>query len=293
MQEFLKTDNLSRSFFLPPALYVVATPIGNFSDITLRAIEILQKCDAVICEDSRISANLLSKLQIKKSLMIYNDHSDEEMRQKILHLISSGKSLALVSDAGTPLISDPGYKLVTMLLENDIKVVSIPGACSVVAALSISGIESNRFLFAGFIPSAKSERESFLKELSIISSTLIFFETSHRIAESLEVMLKIFGNRTAAVVREITKIYEETKKDYLENLVEFYQSNKIKGEIVILISPPSKKPQEVDFDLIDKELELSLKTMKPKDAVAVVADNYNLNKKELYQRMLKIISERK
>lgn len=285
MQEFLKNNTSP----LNPALYVVATPIGNLGDITLRAIEVLQKCDYVVCEDSRVTSNLLAKLQIKKFLMIYNDHSDEEMRLKILNLILSGKSLALVSDAGTPLISDPGYKLVSLLLENNAQVISIPGACSAVAALSISGIESNRFLFAGFIPTAKAQRERFLKDLSTINSTLIFFETSHRISESLKVMLKTFGNRTACVVREITKIYEETKKDYLENLVEFYEANKIKGEIVILVSPPNKKSQEVDFDLVDEELKLALKTMKPKEAVALIADNHKLNKKDLYQRMLKLI----
>jgi 16S rRNA (cytidine1402-2'-O)-methyltransferase len=291
MQEILKTQNANQSFFLPPALYVVATPIGNVSDITLRAIEILQKCDTIICEDSRVSGNLLRKLQIKKPLIIYNDHSNEDSRKKILELIKSGKSMALISDAGTPLISDPGYKLVSLLLENNIKAISIPGACSAIAALSISGIESNRFLFAGFIPSAKSEKESFLKDIgNIQNSTLIFFETSHRIVDSLKMMLKIFGNQMACVAREITKLYEETKKDSLKNLAQFYENNKIKGEIVILVSPKKDKESKVvDFIQVDKELKLALKTMKPKEAVALVADNYKLNKKDLYQRMLKLL----
>jgi len=292
MQDFLNSKTKS-DFFLENALYVVSTPIGNIYDITLRAIETFKKCDFVICEDSRLSARLLNFLEIKKPFIIYNDHSDEQSRLKILDLIKDQKkSLCLVSDAGTPLISDPGYKLVNFLLENKVEVKSVPGACSVIAALSISGIQSDRFLFAGFVPHLKTQKENFFKILVNTDSTLIFFESAQRILNTLQNMLKIFGNRKAAIAREITKMHEEVKKDNLEDLVEYYSKNKIKGEIVILLSKPDSNNEQVNFDKIDEELKLALKTMKPKEAVALVADNYNLNKKDLYQRMLKITTKK-
>jgi 16S rRNA (cytidine1402-2'-O)-methyltransferase len=292
MQEFLK-DKEDKDFFLPSALYVVSTPIGNYSDITLRAIETLQKCDFVICEDSRVAGKLLKKLQIKKSFIIYNDHSDDFARQKILNLLQDNKSLALISDAGTPLISDPGYKLVTFLLDQDKKVISIPGACAAIAALSISGIQSDRFLFVGFVPTAQIQKVKFFKELESINSTLIFYESANRISKSLESMLEIFGDRMASVAREITKMYEETRKDSLKDLVEYYKNNKIKGEVVILVSPPKTGDVSIDINVVDEELRSGLKKMKPKDLVSLVADNHKMKKKEVYQRMLKIVESEK
>jgi 16S rRNA (cytidine1402-2'-O)-methyltransferase len=296
MQEFLKDSlaadhKLEDPFFLPAALYVVATPIGNYQDITLRAIKILQQADFIICEDSRVSAKLLAKLAIKKSLIIYNDLSNEEVRAKILHLILSKKSLALISDAGTPLISDPGYKLVSFLLEQKIKVIAIPGPSALTAALSIAGIETDRFLFAGFIPNGAIARQKFFKELAEINCSLIFFESALRIKPSLASMLEILGNRTASVVREISKIYEETKKDHLENLVQYYQDNKIKGEVVILVSPPKSANRTTDFSALDQELKAGLGRVKPKELVALIADNYRVNKKIVYERMLALIND--
>jgi 16S rRNA (cytidine1402-2'-O)-methyltransferase len=290
MQDFLESETFLKHNQIVPALYVVATPIGNFGDITLRAINVLKECDFVVCEDSRVTAKLLSILGVKKPFLIYNDHSDNFAREKILNQILQGKSLALVSDAGTPLISDPGYKLVSFLLEHNCQVLSVPGACSAIAALSVSGIASDRFMFSGFIPSASQAKENFFKELLNIDSTLIFFETSHRLITSLEAMLKVFGNRTAAVSRELTKIYEQTKKASLQDLIDYYQTSPAKGEIVILLSPPNKKSQ-IDFAEIDAELKSGLKKMKPKDLVAMVADNLSVNKKVVYQRMLEIIKD--
>ena len=277
---------------ITPGLYVVATPIGNFGDITLRAIETLKNCDFVVCEDSRVTLKLLNKLEIKKPFIIYNDQSDDLVRGKILSLIKEGKIIALVSDAGTPLISDPGYKLVNMLISNNVKVIAVPGPSSVIAALSISGIESDRFLFAGFIPDSKVAQEKLFKELAIINSSLIFFEAANQVLPSLEMMLEVFGNRTAAVVREITKIYEETKKDSLTNLIKYYQENKIKGEVVILVSKPKSDDKEIDLEALDEELKSGLKKFKPKDLVAIIADNYGLNKKVVYQRMLELKDEK-
>ena len=288
MQEFLKTPPTLHNNKMIPALYVVSTPIGNLGDITLRAINVLQQCDFVVCEDSRITSNLLAKLEIKNSFIVYNDHSDDFTREKILNQILQGKSLALVSDAGTPLISDPGYRLVTFLLKNNCQVLSVPGACSAIAALSISGIESDRFMFAGFIPAGLVAKEGFFKELRDIKSSLIFFETSNRLLATLEVMLKIFGNRNVAISREITKIYEETKKDNLKNLIAYYQSRQPKGEIVIVLSPPSKKEQ-INFSAIDEELKMNLHKMKPKDLVTMIANSFSVNKKVVYQRMLAMV----
>jgi 16S rRNA (cytidine1402-2'-O)-methyltransferase len=283
MQEFnsdIKNNDLSSG------LHVVSTPIGNLGDITLRAINTLKNSDFVICEDSRVSGSLLNKLDIKKPFIIYNDYSNSNERQKILNLLIQGKKLALISDAGTPLISDPGYKLVSFLREKEIAIFSVPGACSAIAALSISGIASDRFMFVGFIPNTKASRNTFLKDLTTTNASLIFFESNKRLAKSLESMLEIFGNRNAAVIREITKLYEETKKAPLKDLVEYYQKHQVKGEIVIVVSAFSSKDKEVDWKIIDQELKSGLKTIKPKDLVSMVAHNYCIDKKVIYQRML-------
>ena len=179
-----------------------------------------------------------------------------------------------------------------MLISNNVKVIAVPGPSSVIAALSISGIESDRFLFAGFIPDSKVAQEKLFKELAIINSSLIFFEAANQVLPSLEMMLEVFGNRTAAVVREITKIYEETKKDSLTNLIKYYQENKIKGEVVILVSKPKSDDKEIDLEALDEELKSGLKKFKPKDLVAIIADNYGLNKKVVYQRMLELKDEK-
>lgn len=283
MQEILKNSPNE----LKAALYVVATPIGNLNDITLRAIDVLKNCDYVICEDTRVTGKLLNHLEIKKPFIIYNDHSDNFIREKILNFILQGKSLALVSDAGTPLISDPGYKLINFIKENNCEVLAIPGACSPIAALSVSGIASDRFMFVGFIP--HSSKENFFKDLVQVKSSLIFFETSNRLVESLKMMLEIFGDRTGAVSREITKLYEETKKDHLSNLISFYEANPPRGEIVILLSAPNKKG-EMNFDLIDEKLRVGIGKMKPKDLAAIVADEFGISKKIVYERLMKIIS---
>ncbi|MCE3255603.1 MAG: Uroporphyrin-III C/tetrapyrrole (Corrin/Porphyrin) methyltransferase [Rickettsiaceae bacterium] len=283
MQEFLNSNT--------PALHVVATPIGNLEDITLRAITILKNCDFIICEDSRVTSKLLNHLEIKKPFIIYNDHSTNEVREKILNFALQGKKLALVSDAGTPLISDPGYKLVNFLLENNCQILSVPGPCSAIAALSVSGMPSDRFMFAGFIPNSAIARENFLKDLVNIEATLIFFETSNRLSASLETMLKTFGNRTACVSREITKLHEQTKKADLQELINYYEQNPPKGEIVILLSTAAKKG-EINLEEIDEKLKQGLNTMKPKDLVSLVADNLGVNKKLVYQRMLELVKEK-
>lgn len=278
---------------LTPALYVVATPIGNLLDVSLRALTVLNQVNLIVCEDSRVTNKLLSKFKIKKPFLIYNDQSNQEVRDKILALIKSGQTLALVSDAGTPLISDPGYKLVAFLLANTAQVIAVPGPSSVTAALSISGIASDRFLFAGFVPHSAEAKSKFFEELSGISASLIFFESAQRLSNTLKSMLAVFGNRNAAVVREISKIYEETKRDQLETLADYYNKNQVKGELVILISKATNKDKQIDLDLIDQEIKSGLKKMKPKELIALIANQYGLDKKSLYQRMLKILQDEK
>ena len=274
-------------------LNIVATPIGNFSDITLRAIKALENADTILCEDSRVSAKLLNILKIKKPLMVYNDFSNIKEREKILNLIiNENKTFCLITDAGTPLISDPGHKLVCFLLENNVKVSTIPGPCSVIAALSISGIASDRFMFAGFIPQSKQKRINFIEEFKYLKTTLIFFESPKRLTDSLQDLYQILGNRETAIVREITKIYEEIKKEKLQKLISYYSTKSIKGEIVIVVSAEDKKNISINEMQVENEIKQLLKNTKPKDIAKLIAQNYSLNSKDIYQKILKIKNEK-
>lgn len=226
----------------PVGLYIVATPIGNRSDITLRALDILKLCDIIACEDTRISGTLLTHYGIKKPLISYNDHNASERRPEIFAAIENGKRVALISDAGTPLISDPGYKLVQEAIERDIYITTIPGASSVLTALCLSGLPSDQFFFGGFLPSKTEALKKHITSLANVPATLIFFESARRLEESLEALMIGLSDRKAAVVREITKLYEETKRGNISELLEHYRNNDApKGEIVIVIAPPTEK----------------------------------------------------
>lgn len=266
-------------------IYIVATPIGNIKDITLRALETLKSVDIIACEDTRMTQKLLSYYNIHTKLMQYHDHSSEETRQYILNLAGQGKSIALVSDAGTPLISDPGYKLIRTAQEQGIAITTLPGASSVPAAITLAGLPSNRFLFAGFLPNKQQARQNALLPLKPIDTTLIFFESARRLPEMLADMLEIFGNREAAVVREISKLYEEAKRDSLENLVAYYQEyGAPKGEVVVLVAPP--EDEITTEDDLDSALKKALETMSVKDAAQYVAKQTGLPKKQVYARAL-------
>jgi 16S rRNA (cytidine1402-2'-O)-methyltransferase len=267
------------------ALYIVATPIGNMEDITLRAIRILGAVDMIASEDTRVTGILLSKLGIKaKKTMCYNDHSGEKERQKIAALLTEGKSVALVSDAGTPLISDPGYKLVRELSEQGFKITSIPGASSVMMALTLSGLPTDRFLFEGFLPPKSQARKNALSELKNIKATLVFFESPKRLVDSLKDMQEVLRGREAAVLREITKKFEEVKRESLSALIEYYTQTPPKGEVVVVVGPPARNSfSEAD---IEEELKKALRTMSVKDAVALVAENTGANKKDVYKLAL-------
>jgi len=269
------------------ALYIVATPIGNIDDITIRAVKTLANVDVIACEDTRVTTKLLTKLGInKKKLICYNDHSTIKERDYIDGLLRSGKSVALVSDAGTPLISDPGYKLIKQIQEAGLKVTSIPGASSVSTALTLCGLPTDRFFFEGFLPSKSQSRKNLLIKLKEIKATLIFFESARRLTQSLSDMATVFKDREICVLREITKKFEEVKRGTAKELNEYYSNTPPKGEIVITVAPPSDV--SINNDEITSQLLQALNHMSVKDAVALVADNTGANKKDIYNIALNI-----
>lgn len=274
------------SMMINGLFYIVATPIGNLSDITLRALEVLKKVDIILCEDTRVTRVLLNKYGINKTVRAYNDHSDEKARKTITEEIKLGKSIALVSDAGTPLISDPGYKLICNLRELDIKIETIPGACSAIAALTLSGLPSDKFLFLGFLPTKSKARLEIFDEYKSIKATLICFESPNRLVDTLEDLEAILKDSKISVSREITKLFEETITGSPAKVKEYYIQNpdRLKGEIVICIE---SNWQEYDsIDLIAKELEKLMERKSLRDAVEIVASQYKIPKKQVYKLAL-------
>lgn len=271
---------------LPAGLYVVATPIGHMGDITLRALTILAGADFIACEDTRNSGALLSKYGIKKKKLIsYHDHNADDRRPEVMKHIADGSSVALISDAGMPLIADPGYKLVRDCREAGHDVVVIPGANAAITALAGSGIPTDHFYFAGFLPPKSVARQKTIATLQNIPATLVFYEAPQRLSDALQDLEKILGtNRTGAVARELTKLYEETKRGTLSELNTFYKTNDVKGEIVIIVAPPDVNAEPAhDLDALLKEY---LRTLTLRDAVAAVCALTNLKKSEVYARAL-------
>ncbi|MBL0319502.1 MAG: 16S rRNA (cytidine(1402)-2'-O)-methyltransferase [Alphaproteobacteria bacterium] len=275
---------------LSPGLYLVALPIGNANDITLRALDTLKRVDIIACEDTRTTDRLLKHHAIQASMTCYNDHSTDRDRNHLLHLINDGKAVALVSDAGTPLISDPGYKLVVDAYEQHIPVVSLPGPCALIMALTLSGLPSNRFLFEGFLPSKEKARRDHLEAIKHYEGTLIFYESPNRVGESLKDMADILGGRDAALLRELTKTYEEIQRSPLPELYDFYEKKgNPKGEVVIIVGPPLPKTHEVTGLVqvdVTAMLTLLLKTQSLKDAVAMTVQLTGLGKNDVYQLAL-------
>lgn len=264
---------------LKPGLYCIATPIGNIKDITLRALETLQECDIIACEDTRVSSNLLTHYGISKKLWSYHDHNAEHVRPQILNAINQGQSVALISDAGTPLISDPGTKLVRACQEAGLYLTTLPGASAVPAALVLSGLMSHAFAFVGFF-NAKNTH----KWVSF-DGTLVFFESPRRLVETLEIMQTLFHNRTVAVVREISKMFEEVKAGDFSTVKAYYEENPPRGEIVIVLSCLTAD-DIISDQTIDDALIQALETLSIKDAAHMVAEAYKLQKKEVYKRAL-------
>lgn len=268
-------------------LALVATPIGNLGDISARAIDWLRAADFVACEDSRVSGRLLQHFGIEKKLIAYHDHNADEVRPVLLQHLQQGAKVALISDAGTPLISDPGYKLVRAAAEAGIRVTALPGPSAPVMALILSGLPTDRFLFAGFLPGKSAARRQVAAELAQVPASLIFFETAPRLAESLGDLAAVLGNRPAAVARELTKLYEEVRRGNLADLaVHYHDQGPPRGEIVLVIAPPSSET-EIAFDL-DAALQQALGRMSVKDATASVAATSGLKRRLVYARALEL-----
>ena len=268
------------------ALYVVSTPIGNLADITLRALQILASVDCIACEDTRVTRKLLDRYCINKQLIPYHEHNGEKQRPKILQRMKKKESIALVSDAGTPLISDPGFQLVNEVIDCEYKVVPIPGASALTTALVGSGLATDQFNFIGFLPSKQVARCKKLEELKFISSTLVFYESTKRIRSVLEDMVQIFGDdRNAVIARELTKKFETIERGTLKDLSKLIVKD-LKGEIVLLVGPPLVKTysnSEID-QLLLQQLEIEPISV----AATIVAKFSGRGKSEIYKRALKL-----
>jgi len=272
-------------------LILVATPIGNLGDITARALEGLKTADLIACEDSRVTAKLLQHGGIDKPLLAYHDHNAEMMRPKILERIAAGKRVALVSDAGTPLISDPGYKLVRAAVEAGFAVTMLPGPSAPIMALALSGLPSDRFLFGGFLPPKSKARRAAVQEAARAPVTLVFFETAPRLLDSLRDLEAVLGDRLAAVARELTKLYEEVRRDRLSALIAHYEkAGPPKGEIVIVVGPPEEAAASVED--IDALLRRALESMSVKDAAATVSAATGAPRRTIYARALELAGEK-
>lgn len=270
---------------LSPGLYIVATPIGNLGDITMRAADTLARCDAIACEDTRVTQKLIRYLDISKPLWRYDDHASARDRQNMVEAMRD-KAISLVSDAGMPLVSDPGFRLVKDARAADIPVTVLPGANAPLAALALSGLPNDRFLFAGFLPHKEKARHDVLQELASLRSTLIFFETAPRLTKSLAAIAEVLPGREVAVAREITKIYEECRSGTAEEVLAHYETHPPRGEIVLLVGPPpEEEANEADAEAMLVEL---LKTEKASKAVAQVAKATGMDRKVLYARAMEL-----
>ncbi|MEP9377314.1 16S rRNA (cytidine(1402)-2'-O)-methyltransferase [Aquabacter sp. CN5-332] len=277
----------SRQFAARPApgLHVVATPIGNLSDISVRALETLAGADVIACEDTRMTHRLTDRYGIETALIPYHDHNGASMRPKILARLAAGEAVALVSDAGTPLISDPGYKLVVEAAEAGFKIHPIPGPSALLAALVAAGLPTDRFLFDGFLPPKDGQRRNRITELKPFPATLVLYETGPRLPESLADLADILGPRPAAVCRELTKAFEEVRRGDLSALAAHYaEAGAPKGEIVLVIGPPAEEAAEDDD--VDAALTRALADHSLKDAVAAVTALTGRPKREVYARAL-------
>jgi 16S rRNA (cytidine1402-2'-O)-methyltransferase len=270
---------------LEPALYIVATPIGNLSDITVRALETLATADVVACEDTRVTRILLDRYGIARRTTPYHEHNAAEAGARLVERLQEGRSVALVSDAGTPLVSDPGYRLVEMALEAGIRVVPIPGASALLAALSGAGLPTDTFLFAGFLAAKAGQRRARLGELSGVPATLVFYESPRRLDDTLAAMAETLGDRRAVVARELTKTFEEFRRGTLAELAAHYaEAGAPKGEVVICVAPPlAEAAREEDVDAMLAELVPELGASR---AAAEAAKRTGLKKSDLYRRLM-------
>lgn len=270
-------------------LYIVATPIGNISDISERGKGVLQEADIVVCEDTRVTKKLLGLLNIGfsgKKFITLHDHNEQDKAQEVIDFVNEGLIVAQVSDAGSPLISDPGYKLIRRCHEQNVPFTVVPGCCAIVCALQMSGLPTNRFMFAGFIPNKDKARKDLFRELAPVNTTLVFYETAPRLLKTLAAAADVFKEREFAVAREITKVYEECQIGLAADLIAHFEKNPPKGEIVFMVAPPLEKlAEDIDIEAILTE---KMKNMPLKSAVTETVKEYKLNKNEVYRLAVKL-----
>lgn len=276
---------------LEPGLYLVATPIGHARDVTLRALDVLAGADALYAEDTRVSAKLLAMHAISRPLQSYREHNAQEMDDRILAELAAGRTVALVSDAGTPLISDPGQSLVDRALEAGFRVIPVPGASAVVAALTASGLPAGRFFFAGFLPARATERRREIRALAAVPATLVLYEAPSRLVECLQDLEALLGNRMACVARELTKLHEDVRRCPLNALIAHYAAlPEVRGEIVVLVAPPDAEASDADpaadTARVDARLREVMQRHPVKDAAAIVAAELGLPRRTVYARAL-------
>ena len=274
-----------------PGLHLVATPIGNLGDITLRALETLAGVDIIACEDTRMTRRLTERYGISALLKPYHEHNAALARPKILEKLAQGTSIALVSDAGTPLISDPGFKLVREVCAAGFSVIALPGPSSVLAALCVSALPTDRFFFEGFLPSKQSPRRARLTELARIDATLVMFESGNRVQDTLADLAEIMAGRDAALCREMTKLHEEIKRAPIAELARTADTLETRGEFVLVIGPPSAGAQVMTEDRLDDLLRTSLQSGSVKDAVAHAVELSGRPRREIYARALELAKE--
>ena len=285
----------SKSTDSPGCLYIVSTPIGNLEDITLRALRILKEADLIACEDTRQTLKLLSHFDIHTRLVSYHEHNEITRAAELVIELEQGAKIALVSDAGTPAISDPGQHLIALALRHNVRVVPIPGASAVVAALAASGMSNEQFLFVGFLPARQSERRKALRELAAQSATLVLYEAPHRLLDTLEDAVEILGNRPAAIARELTKIHEEFLREHLQDLAAAARRKPLKGEMTVLIGPAdlqplhnqAAEPASTDVPLARRVEEIiEQRGVDRKAALKQAARERGLTKREAYKQLL-------
>ncbi len=264
-------------------LYICGTPIGNLEDMSLRAIRILQEVDIIACEDTRHTIKLLNHFNIKNQLEAYHEHNKHDKAQKILEQLQYGKNIALVTDAGMPCISDPGYELISLCHENNIKTTVIPGATALTTALALSGMPSERFVFEGFLPQNNKNRREIIQSLVNEPRTIIFYEAPHHLVKTLTDLFTILGNRQISIVRELTKIYEEVKRDSIENMLVYYSQNSPKGEFVLIVEGAKQKINDwEDISVEEHVAEYINSGMDKMTAIKTVAKDRGVSKSKIY-----------
>ena len=284
---------MSETTLTPATLYIVATPIGNLGDISQRAIDVLTQVDVIACEDTRHTGKLLSAFSIKNKTMSLHDHNERQRQDQVANMLKEGKTIALVSDAGTPLISDPGFHLVRHCRSLGLNVSPIPGACAAISALSVAGLPTDRFSFEGFLPSKSGARQATLLALADESRTMVFYDAPRRAIDTVrDIVTTLGGERYIVIARELTKTFETIHSDSAENFLTWLEedANQLKGEMVLIIEGYKAKENEISAEVIST-LKLLLAEMKPKKACAIAAEIYGVKKNSLYEVALSLKSE--